>query len=47
MNPIDLIDKAIQDDKSLLRLAMAMKFAMLFAEAKDDAQCSDLKDRTI
>jgi hypothetical protein len=47
MNPIELIDKKLQDNKSLLRLAMAMKFAMLFAEAKDDEQCSDLKDRTI
>ena len=32
MNPIELIDKKLQDDKSLLRLAMAMKFAMLMAE---------------
>jgi hypothetical protein len=46
MNPIDLIDKKLQDDKSLLRLAMAMKFAMLFAEVEDDEKCSDLKAKT-
>lgn len=47
MKPIELIDKKLQDNKSLLRLAMAMKFAMLMADAEDDGQCSDLKDRTI
>jgi hypothetical protein len=35
MNPIELIDKKLQDDKSLLRLAMAMKFAMLMAEEEE------------